>query len=276
MKKKWINRTLWLVAFAPKADFEIATSGAVLSYIVGTNYHFPKPLLYALFVFFATLFMYNLMRGANLWRETKKEPDINKLLDVTNHYGFAAGSGVVAGILFLFVQLPYVYYMFTALLLIISLLYRFRWMKIGSHKTAISDVPYMKLFVLATVWMLMTTYLPQSFSASSASMMIGAWLMFFALGIPFDVRDVVKDDPSRKTIAQVLGKSKALLLSVLLFSASILLLIEFGFNKPSIYALILIVLYSITIYFTYRYNQKEVFYRLIDISPLFWALLLLF
>jgi hypothetical protein len=270
MKKKWINRTLWLVAFAPKADFEIATSGAVLSYIVGTNYHFPKPLLYAFFVFFATLFMYNLMRGASLWREMKQKPNINKMFDIANHYGFAAFSGFVAMVLFVAQLLPFVYYLFFGVLMIISFLYRFRWTKIGALKTALSDLPYVKLFVLATVWTLITVYVPQSFTEINYRLFVGAWLMIFALGIPFDVRDIAKDDPSRKTVAQLLGAVPSLVFSGVLFGSSFL--IPGWPQVNSLFAVCCVLIYIVLLVFIGKQPSNHWFYRFVDLSPLIWVL----
>lgn len=273
MKHRWKNRLIGMLTFAPKADFEIAISGAILSFFIGSNYNFPKPILYAFFVFFATLFLYNLMRGASLWRQSKKCFDMNKMLDVSNHFLFASLTAIAATILFVALLLPFVYYLFIGVLGIISVLYRFRWMKIGAHKTALSDVPYVKLFILSTVWTLTTVYLPQSFAIVNFRLLSAAWLMFFSLGIPFDVRDLNKDDPSRRTMAQLLGAPKALLLSGVAFTTSFFLLENTSCNRWP--ALVCALLYIVLLFFINKRPSFHWLYRCVDLFPLAWILVLL-
>lgn len=273
MKHHWKNRLIGMLSFVPKADIEIAISGAFLSFFVGSNHNFPKPILYAFFVFFATLFLYNLMRSASLWRESKKVHDMNKMLDVVNHFVFAALTGLAATILFVALLLPLVYYLFIGILGIISVFYRFSCIKIGAYKIALSDVPYVKLFILATVWTLTTVYLPHSFAIVNFRLIAAAWLMFFSLGIPFDVRDLNKDDPSRRTMAQLLGANKALFLSGGAFTTSFFLLENISFSLWL--ALVCALFYIILLFFIKSRPSFHWLYRCVDLFPLAWVLVLL-
>lgn len=95
------------------------------------------------------------------------------------------------------------------------------------------NVPFLKAFVIATVWASVTTVLPGlTSSIDGEQAQDGLWWMFavqfcffLALAITFDVRDMPYDPPGLRTVPQVLGVRGAKFLAVLLLLPMCFLLI---------------------------------------------------
>jgi hypothetical protein len=272
MRKKLTNRLLWFISFAPQANFEIALSGSAVSYVLGVKHQFPNPLLYSAFIFFGTLFIYNLMRAVSLWRLLRIQMRQEVFMDLRSHYGIAAICGIIALLCVLFLMLPLAYYLLLSVILLLSLAYRFRWFKIGHRRAALSELPHTKTIVLSVVWATLTVYMPTSFSSFDGTLFLSASLMYAAISIPFDVRDLDKDDPSRKTLAQIFGKQNALIMSGITFCIALLLILNW--SSPSV---LLCFVLATTFYFYLlknisRSNQNNMMLRFVDLTPILWVI----
>ena len=272
MRKTLTNRLLWFISFAPQANFEIALSGSAVSYVLGLKYQFPNPLLYSAFIFFGTLFIYNLMRGVSLWRQLRTQNRPQLFMDVSSHYVFAASCGLIALLFVLFLMLPLSYYLLLSVMLLLSLAYRFRWFKIGLRRAALSELPYTKTIVLSFVWTILTVYVPSSFSSFDGTLFLSAWLMYAAISIPFDVRDIDKDDPSRKTLAQIFGKQGALIISGIAFCIALLLVLDWSSSSALLYFILAMVFYSLLLKNIFASNQNNMMLRFVDLAPILWVI----
>jgi len=81
------------------------------------------------------------------------------------------------------------------------------------------DIPSLKIFLIAIVWSATATFMPYLNLDNSTDPI--PWLLFlanfifiFALTIPFDIRDLLLDEPDKKTIPQLLGEKRALQLAM--------------------------------------------------------------
>lgn len=161
-------------------------------------------LYYGLFAFFSTLVAYN---GQRLFKakESKKTPWLDwvskhsrSLWATTLFSAFAAGFCLIQ-----IIQLKY-----DALLLLIfasvsSVLYVIR---IGNKNAR--EVPYLKIHLIAFTWVFVLVLFPilnENIEAHVLWMFVAHYFYVVAVTIPFDIRDLKYDNPSHKTIPQVIG-----------------------------------------------------------------------
>jgi len=103
----------------------------------------------------------------------------------------------------------------TFILLIPSVLIGFLY----GYKGGLRRVPYLKVFLIALIWVYTTIFIPlmQSdllFEISQVYFIISMILFLLGITIPFDVRDVYFDSPSIRTLPQVMGIKKSIVFSV--------------------------------------------------------------
>ncbi|MBI1265983.1 MAG: hypothetical protein GC193_00995 [Cryomorphaceae bacterium] len=99
-------------------------------------------------------------------------------------------------------------------LLAVSALYVVRIFPANGKLKSLREFPVVKVFVVTAVWAVATTILPLLLSDTpmpngSEAMVFERWCYFMAITIPFDIRDMLVDDPSNKTIPQLVGEKKA-------------------------------------------------------------------
>ncbi|MDP4827977.1 MAG: hypothetical protein NWR73_09840, partial [Flavobacteriales bacterium] len=99
-------------------------------------------------------------------------------------------------------------------LLVASALYVLRIFPAKGKLKSLREFPVVKIFVVTAVWAVATTVLPPLLSNSSmpngcVAMVLERWFYFMAITIPFDIRDMLVDDPSNKTIPQLVGAKMA-------------------------------------------------------------------
>jgi hypothetical protein len=93
---------------------------------------------------------------------------------------------------------------------------------------ALRSFPLVKIFLISWVWAAATVFFPAAGLMDEKIMVHGLAqaLFIFGITIPFDIRDLKFDAPGQKTIPQVLGVKRALLLSTTaILSASLLFII---------------------------------------------------
>lgn len=118
------------------------------------------------------------------------------------------------------------------------------------------DVPYLKVHIISAVWAGTTVLLPvinSGVAISSRIWMISlvVYLLILALAITFDVRDLDVDEPSKKTVPQLVGKHGALALAALINISAIALTVRLS-NELLVPMLIFMLCATAMIFFARR------------------------
>lgn len=258
----------------PRAYVETALSAAALAWAHGFYADNKGNWIYAVFVFFGTLTVYNLLRVVSLFRRVQTESDWRTVPDlrfVPLHLILTLVAGITAVVLLFYQALPFDIFLLVCLLFVLTLSYRFRWFRYQGKKIALSDLPHLKSILLALVWTLMCSVIPLKLEPDNLLLHLAFFLYFLGLSIPFDIRDLKKDVASRKTIPQVLGVHRACKLSLLLLlSAHVLLTYQM---QCSFYLFMFSALtHTFFMIRVCRNKEKAVNYRLLDAGPILLAL----
>ena len=112
--------------------------------------------------------------------------------------GVVLVSGLAALLLFLklFALIPLA---FILPVFLISILYSLPFLRVKSRRIPLRDVPFLKVFLIAGVWSLLTVLLPLLIAGEdlgenyNQSLLLRRFLFIFALTLLFDIRDVQKD-----------------------------------------------------------------------------------
>ena len=182
-----------------------------------------------LVAFFATLGAYSfqrIQRAKEVSYSGKKDKWLIKNKSVL--YGVFVGSMVLA--LFFLRDVSLVKLLMFIPFLCIVVLYR--WAILGF---TLRDIPGLKIILIGFSWGAVTVLLPNLFLGDvfniEWSYVLTSSFYIFSITIPFDSRDYIVDDQSKKTIPQLIGLRKSCLLAVL-----VLLVIGFVFffilDKP--------------------------------------------
>ena len=159
---------------------------------------------YGLFVFCSTLVAYNGQRLLKA-REGKKTPWLNW---VNEHSKSLWTTTILAVIVAGTCLLQIIQFKYDALLLLIfavvsSVLYVIR---IGNKNAR--EVPYLKIHLIAFTWAFIIVLFPilnENIETTTIWMFVAHYFYVVGVTIPFDIRDLKYDDPSHKTIPQVIG-----------------------------------------------------------------------
>lgn len=88
----------------------------------------------------------------------------------------------------------------------------------GGKKIILSHIPYLKVFLIAYAWMVLTVIFPLWARIPQVDLLVNSverFLLIFALAIPFDIRDLKSDFRNKvKTFPSLLGGRKAAYLVV--------------------------------------------------------------
>lgn len=164
------------------------------------------------FVFFSTLFLYAIHRIVGL---VKVKPFLEKyryavIYRFRNHIKFYAFVGGV-GALYFFFQLSFVNQLLLIIPSILSLGYVLPFVK---GKKRLRDFDYIKIFLIAIVWGVITVVMPilertTSFTLSHFLILLERMFFIFAITLPFDIRDLKIDAHiDVKTIPSIIGIPK--------------------------------------------------------------------
>ena len=176
-----------------------------------------KPTL-AIFIFGATLFIYNFHRLFRMKAIYAKHTSERHTWIVENRF-FVWGLSISGLILAVAGWAPFFNSVHSKLLLpfvIIALLYVVPIFKRDGSWFRLRDIPYVKIFLVAGVWTFVTVCLPfvilpeftfQSlFNPSIILTASNRFLIFFAITLPFDIRDLEHDRKNGvRTFASLLG-----------------------------------------------------------------------
>ena len=225
-----------------------ATSLVVQSYILldlKINIH------YILFIFFGTLFLY-IMHNIKGTEESSQEVIRDKIAIISKLKSLLwilAGIAIVVLIYNLFLlKLTTIIYL--SILGFISIWYV---VPVFGKQKRLRDYSLIKIFLIALVWATLS-FIPLTGKEISFKVMallfLQNYLYIFALTIPFDIRDCeYEKHKGLKTIPSIIGKQKAIVLSVLLLTGSIIIAFLLKTEYGSKDSLALISGYLITIFF---------------------------
>lgn len=264
-----MNRQV-VLQFIPRAYLETAFSAAFLAWAHGSLYASPNALVYSVFIFFGTWSIYNLLRVVSLFRLVQTELNwrtVPHLMFVPLHIALASIAGLTAVVLLFYLEFDFNGMLLLAVLFFVTLSYRFRWFKHQGKSTALSEFPYLKSLLVAGVWTIICSMIPSGMEEKNTLLYLSFFVYFLGLSIPFDIRDLKKDAPSRRTIPQIFGVANARTLSLLLILIAHILLtyqMQCSIWVFSASAMIHAILISRTCHKT----EKAVLYRLLDAAPI--------
>lgn len=218
---------------------------AALSHTVTTYLLFGKKpeTLMLLFVFGATLFLYNFIRITKL-KNIPSEEHSDQLIWLGKNLKFVTIITSIAffGTIVLFFFLSKWQMIIVMTTGFIGLNYNFSF---GNKQISIRKIPFLKSFIISVVWTCMTLLIPlceNNFILESETFLLRL-LFVYVLMIPFDIRDLKYDDSSMKTLPQLFGKTGAVTIGIiLLLTCSCLAFSVFDKNM----AIILSMSYGIT------------------------------
>jgi hypothetical protein len=187
------------------------------------------------------------------------------------HIALASLSGLTAVVLLFFLDFDFNGMLLLGVLFFVTLSYRFRWFRYQGRSTALSEFPYLKSLLVAVVWTFICSMIPSGLEQKNTLLYVSFFIYFLGLSIPFDIRDLKKDAPSRRTIPQIFGVATARTLSLLLILVAHILLtyqMQCSIWLFSASAMIHAILISRTCHKT----EKAVIYRFLDAAPILLGL----
>jgi hypothetical protein len=256
------------------ANIHVALASYCLIRITFLEFDFENQSL-ALFVFFATILSYNMIRLVQLdrinsmtaiWIRAHKKGLV--LLNIMALFGlvyFAFDlnlSGFIALLPFVVATLFYV-------------------LPMKNKSSGLRQVPGLKLFLIAISWAGITLYFPIQEAGLAVS---NQWLFFvqrflfvLAITIPFDIRDSQFDLRELATLPQVLGVNKAkivAIIAVLAFLGIDLFLLDISSSMFKIHLLIVLISMVLIVFSSPIRNR---FYTTfwVEAIPIVWYILML-
>jgi len=224
--------------------FSLALSSEILLKSTNNNISF--------FVFFASLFTYNIQRIIRIKKGTN-----HKRKEWTLKYIKLIYVLIIVGASFsvyYFLKFNTQTQNIIILTGIVSISYPFR----------IRSIPYFKIFIIASVWTISSMYLliienNLSLNNNMILHLICRFLFVFAITIPFDIRDIKYDNNNLKTIPLSLGIQKSKLLSIFtLLLICLISIVQFRLmilNLNLFFATIIISVFSCIL--IYKSNEKK-------------------
>ena len=226
----------------------------------------------AIFVFFATIFTYNIQRLISVRLGAQH---ITKYF-INQHFYLIILIILITG----FISL---YYLFNfqlktqALLFvsaIISLLY----------PIFLRKIPFLKIFLISFVWTVITYFLlvienDLVINSSVFFHFVSRYLFVFSITIPFDIRDINIDIGKIKTIPNVYGEKKSQVISICSLTVSFFIFLYFytnnQINLSSLLSLALTFVLACVLILKSTTKKNELFFKfgIESISIFFYAIL---
>ena len=198
---------------------------AALTYRTFLYFNFPPSNALLVLVFSATYFIYNFQRLVRMSQKEIDEANIGfRMRWVYKNKQPIIFTIVIAAIIIV-VSLFYIDIKTIIVLVIMglfSVVYVVRFIPYNKKWLALRDIPYLKIFVIAFVWTLVTGLLPlvnniEKINLHYILFLVKQFLFVVAITIPFDIRDMKYDiEKGIKTLPLALGVKYTVLLGVLL------------------------------------------------------------
>jgi 4-hydroxybenzoate polyprenyltransferase len=223
-------------------------------------------------VFSFTFFTYNGQRLVRLRIKILQPENIGDRLKWVIKYQnpltfFSIAFGIIGLVCTYFIN-PYC---FIALIPMgaLSVFYVFPIIPFYSKSPTLREIPYLKIIFIGIVWSIAIVWIPlidTKFPIGMATpntfyALFQNFLFVIAITLPFDIRDIQFDKLNKlKTIPQILGSKKTVLLSELLLVGSILLLAISDIKLQHFYALLIGHIITMVIIALTTEKRKELFF----------------
>lgn len=231
------------------------------------------------FVFFSTLFSYNFQRLIKIrYKINLKGERVEWLKSNQKGIYFISFIALVGSLIY---GLPLLKETWWLLLIIGSLTFFYVCKIPGLKGKSLRDVPTLKIFVIAVVWVLFCVIFPAliiNVRIEKINLLLyssSVLLFMISITIPFDVRDLHLDSMTKKTIPQLIGEKKSSILSVILLVISqAILCVVF---TQHIFGIILFTGLAFLVLLSSKKRNAELYFSgLVDGLLIFQTLLLLF
>ncbi|ETN96701.1 UbiA prenyltransferase family protein [Zhouia amylolytica] len=268
---QWIKT---IFNFYIDASIHVALAVYALIQVTCINYNIPFEENLSIAILLGVIVSYNFLKyaeGAEKYLIVKR-----KYTKIIQFFSFACAGGAV----YFMMKLPLRTWVLLGILTFISALYMIPISKIGKNIRSLTGI---KVFIVASVWALITVVLPVldkrlEMTGDLVVETVQRFLFVVAVMVPFEIRDLSRDAQNLKTIPQLLGVRKAKMFGILLM----LLLYLFDFLKDennigehlvlAFITILVIVLVGLA-----KENQGKYYSAFwVEGIPIVWWLLLLF
>ncbi len=219
-----VQRLKAVVDFYLFANIHMALCGVAMVLVTQSFFGFTLRSELLVFVFCGTFFLYNLQRLPSAFEKNIERKFIRHRWNTENRVVLSVTvviAAIAAGWSFF---LLYPRSQLIALLpAALSLAYAFPVIPAKPRWKRLREIPGIKIFIVALVWAVIVALLP----AAAADFTTNGWLtpsvitwtisillMFFALTVPFDIRDLHYDGQRLKTIPATIGVRNSIVLSL--------------------------------------------------------------
>ena len=240
-----------------KSNSVIGLSAGLLALGMGSFGGYEFELAYAVFLFFSTLFIYNLLRIIKFQFNPDSAQAKHFKEDQPMHIVLSVFSLLGALFVYMATELFRDIYLNVLLIVgsIISVFYALPFIVKSNKNLALRDMPYMKVFLIGIVWSLLCFYYPTRNHPYTRELTLSGFLYIFSITIPFDIRDLPFDTPNQKTIPQLFGWRAAKLITVLI---NCVYFAYIAYLFPSFYSSVLFwMLCGVHIYILQRVNPNR-------------------
>ncbi len=259
--------------------------------------HNAIPVAYYALVFFASILLYSLQRVVIFFRKETWESTTQRHAWLLRNKKLLLGQTAFTGFVAVFLSLSFFKFVQLMLLVLpalaVSLAYALPLFPVKGRWIRLRDFPFLKIFLIAAVWVYLTVFIPLLFSNIPVVATLEVipfdmlcwgfelFLLIVALTIPFDIRDLPYEAGKVKTIPGVLGWRNAQLLAMLLLFTALCLRVlgnatESHFLNPGFFAALLWYGCAATMLLKTNPSRGEYFYSFgMDGLFVLYALLLL-
>lgn len=216
---------LYIKRYYVSKGFHIALAAVLLAYTWFLS-ELAFSASYLVFVFAGTQVVYTIHRLLAVYRDRTLIEEERYSLTVTKT-NFAIATFMLLVALWALSRCPWLVHAYLALPALLTVLYVF---PVFSHRKRLRDLPYVKVFVVALVWAIVTTTIPLVLIGSQANMIwMASSLVFFfiaAITLPFDIRDKQIDmRQGVSTLSTKIGVSRTRIFSLLLLGLALMVLL---------------------------------------------------
>ena len=125
----------------------------------------------------------------------------------------AIRSFVVFGLVLSCVLFIYLFSLFSSAIFLLGITLLLSALYIGVFSDLIlREIPFLKALLVTISWFIVLVYIPKSFGYNFQYIDFSFLILFYALTLPSDLKDVKFDPASFKTIPQLIGSKKSLIL----------------------------------------------------------------
>ena len=220
------------------------------------------------FVFFSTLFIYNFQRLIRFNPNKMQPAHLNWM---KKHRKFILSITFISMFLSIYfaVNLSLTVLLFLIPASFISFLYPLQLFPFGSKKISLRELPYLKIFLIALVWSIVSVVLVAEendmlLTLDALLLFLARFCFVIAITIPFDIRDLKYDDFSLKTIPQLWGEEQAKMIALYSLAAfELLSIVHFfigGFSLSVLVALLLSSVFTAILIFKTSQEKNTFFF----------------